>query len=696
MPPIFQEVWKFLSDNAGPLQVLLACLVLLPFGAVIGGAGWLIRRWWLGRLPVDLEVFEVIADPATLLPKIYNEENDSGPLADHRIPYQPRDPGRDLQAELRQALHSSRYLLITARTGLGKTREAATLAQSLMNEGYRAIRIKTGWLDRLKEFPPELKGDRRRILILLDDVNGLFSTGGHMQSPRAEQMPMLGQPSYHDRLLGALDDFEKMCGPGEIRVLATARDEAEQWRMLDFNPTDRLWRRFTRFELPEPKHSAQAELLAGLVKQAGLPAADVDYAAIARQNDGTYMNIVLNLGRLRAEDKPLTAEDYTPTLGGSWQEVYERALGQHPAVRPIYEAIGILRQAGIDLYPWLVKPTARRVWGGNVLERGLRRVQIHRALRHLVDEKILAVSKGRLSPRDGQIEAKGTEVDWKPQASFLEGLVLRMADRQPRAMLESLMGFGIAAYVAKQPERAAGQWKKGTELAPENAGLWSNLGLVLADLNRPAEAEAAYRQALAKDPNLAQAYSNLGNLLGDLNRPAEAEEAYRQALAKDPNDATAYYNLGILLRKLNRPAEAEEMYRKGLAISPDDASLLNNLTLLLRLQDRARDALPLLDKLAALAPQDFNPHLARACIHRQLGDLALSAHHAGQARALIPPDDWYNLACLESICGNVEAALEALRRAAEAEKFDREWVRRDPDLQWIRDDPRFGEILGNS
>jgi len=732
MPQFLQDFWQFLTDNKDPLDTLLKILgfLVVPLGAVFTGAGWLIRRWWLGRLRVEVSAFDVIADPGTLLPKIYNEENDSGPLADHRIPYQQRDPKRDLQAELRRALHDSRYLLITARTGLGKTREAATLAQSLMNEGYRVVQVKSGWLDRLKELPPELEGDRRRILILLDDLNGLFGAGGHMQSPKADQTLMLGQASYHDRLLAVLDDLEKMCSPDEIRVLATARDEAEQWRMLDFDPNDRLWKRFTRFELPEPRPGVVVELLETLTKNANLEARNDEFPAIARANDGTFMNVVLNLGRLRAEGKPVSAEDWRPKLGESWEEVYQRDCRHHPAIRPLYDAIDILRQTGIELYPWLVKPTARMLWGGDLWQRSIRRWRINRALRYLTDEsKSLSQSRGKLAPRDGQIEAKGIKADWKPHTSFLSNLVLRMAGRQPEAMLDSLLGFAAKLYEAKEFEKAADLIKLGTKLAPRSATFSNNLGNLLADLKRPAEAEAAYRQAIALDPNDAAAYSNLGNLLGDLNRPAEAEEmyrqaialdpnlaqaysnlgtllrklerpaeaeaAYRQAIAKDPNYAKAYSNLGILLRKLERYAEAEEMYRKGLAISPDDTDILNNLTFLLRLGDRAREALPLLDKWAALTPQDFNPPLALACIHRQLGDLALSANHATQARALIPPDDWYNLACLESICGNVEAALEHLRRAAEQDKFNPAHARRDPDLGWIRDDPRFGEIVGS-
>src|SRR3990172_332256 len=166
MPQIFKDFWQFVTNNKDPIETVLKVLTFLviPISAIFTGLAWLVRRWWLRRLRVDVKAFEVISDPVALLPRLYGTEDDPRPLANHRIPYQPRDPDRDIQAELRHALRTSRYLLITARTGLGKTREAATLAQSLINEGYRVVRLKIGWLDKPKELLPQLHRDRRPIL----------------------------------------------------------------------------------------------------------------------------------------------------------------------------------------------------------------------------------------------------------------------------------------------------------------------------------------------------------------------------------------------------------------------------------------------------------------------------------------------------------------------------------------------------
>jgi len=62
------------------------------------------------------------------------------------------------------------------------------------------------------------------------------------------------------------------------------------------------------------------------------------------------------------------------------------------------------------------------------------------------------------------------------------------------------------------------------------------------------------------------------------------------------------------------------------------------------------------------------------------------------------PEMWalpYNLACLEALAGNADEAFAALERARElapAEELQ-EYLRGDSDLDNIRDDPRFAELL---
>jgi len=63
------------------------------------------------------------------------------------------------------------------------------------------------------------------------------------------------------------------------------------------------------------------------------------------------------------------------------------------------------------------------------------------------------------------------------------------------------------------------------------------------------------------------------------------------------------------------------------------------------------------------------------------------------------PDYWatsYNAGCFEALAGNPDAAFEHLRRAKELapDEESAQYFREDSDLDPLRDDPRFQELLG--
>jgi isopentenyl phosphate kinase len=174
----------------------------------------------------------------------------------------------------------------------------------------------------------------------------------------------------------------------------------------------------------------------------------------------------------------------------------------------------------------------------------------------------------------------------------------------------------------------------------------------------------ASRQAMDADLHSATGYYNQGLLLAqDTARAGEAETAYRKAIELEPDNARFVYRLGLLLHEnLHRFAEAEIAYRRAIELAPEDAYPYGGLISLLVQQSRRSEALALSLKMRA----------------------ALSAS-----------ENWYGLAALEAVLGNVEAAIENLRQAASQANFDRQWAKSDPDLASIRDDPRFAEITGS-
>jgi tetratricopeptide (TPR) repeat protein len=571
---MLQAFWDFLTSNKDPIDTLVKFLTFLglPISALITVIATIIRRWWRNRLRLEINAFDFILNVDALLPRVYNEDNNLSPLSHHQIEYQPRDHNRDIQSELHGILRtSSRYLLIEGRTGLGKTREAATLVKSLMNEGYRVIRITTAWLDVPKEFPKELNNDRRRILLLLDDLNGLFRSGDFIQSPKAEQILVPSHDSYHDRLLRTLDAFEQICGKDEILVVATARNEANEWSTLRFDDRDALWSRFLRFQLPEPVDDSLIKLIDNFATKVDLQVERRELSLIARENDGTYMNVVLNLQRLKKENKALSLASYTPTLDGSWREVYERSIQAQSAVRYIYDAIDLLDQIGIDLYIWMVESIALLLWGGNLIEQIYHSYKIKQAVKFLLyDEKIIAENNNEIAPRDGQIEAKGAQVNWEPLASDLYKLVSRLSEQKPEELIKSLSGFARALIEKGFTEEAVLLMKKRVELSPRNSQLWIDLDSTLESLERYEEAEKALQKAIAYQPEDEHIYFHLGLLLTKTKRYEKAIEAYRQAIVLEPA-YHVYVNLGAILQKLNRNAEAEEMFQNAVSLRPKDS-----------------------------------------------------------------------------------------------------------------------------
>jgi len=178
------------------------------------------------------------------------------------------------------------------------------------------------------------------------------------------------------------------------------------------------------------------------------------------------------------------------------------------------------------------------------------------------------------------------------------------------------------------------------------------------------EDEATFHKAIELNPRSAIAYYNLGLLLSqDPSRVSEAEAAYCRAIELEPNNAQYIYRLGLLLHEnLHRFDEAETAYRQAIELAPDDVFYSGGLISLLVLESRRSEALALSMKMRAMLNASKN---------------------------------WYGLATLDAILGNVEAAIDYLSQAAGEINFNREWARNDPDLVSIRKDPRFDEIVGS-
>lgn len=178
------------------------------------------------------------------------------------------------------------------------------------------------------------------------------------------------------------------------------------------------------------------------------------------------------------------------------------------------------------------------------------------------------------------------------------------------------------------------------------------------------------------------------------NELSEAVTLYRKALELDPKNASAYNNLGDTLKSLKHYEEAERSFRKAIELDSNHAIAYSNLFSMLSLHGKEMEALMIAQEAHLFNTEHFPLLVTLTSLHKKLNNTAKVSEYAERARLVAKPSEWYNLACLDSVSGNTDAAIENLRRAAQQPGFKLEWARKDPDFEWIRDDPRFKEIVG--
>jgi len=108
-----------------------------------------------------------------------------------------------------------------------------------------------------------------------------------------------------------------------------------------------------------------------------------------------------------------------------------------------------------------------------------------------------------------------------------------------------------------------------TAVQPDLAAAHFNRAVYLRRIDRLDDAVAAYRRAIDLHiDGAAEAWSNVGVILGELERHGEARTAFEQALAEDPRWIPALYNLGLLHEEFGERAAALELFQRILNIDP--------------------------------------------------------------------------------------------------------------------------------
>lgn len=128
-----------------------------------------------------------------------------------------------------------------------------------------------------------------------------------------------------------------------------------------------------------------------------------------------------------------------------------------------------------------------------------------------------------------------------------------------------------ASALDEDPEtfdEAEALYKKATELDPQLAIAYTNLGNIRFRRGDEAGAEAHYRKALEVDDRQPEAHYNLGYVMLERGYASRAITYFEQAIKADPRFADAHFNLAMAYEALGEKQRARIHWKKYLELEP--------------------------------------------------------------------------------------------------------------------------------
>jgi adenylate cyclase len=210
--------------------------------------------------------------------------------------------------------------------------------------------------------------------------------------------------------------------------------------------------------------------------------------------------------------------------------------------------------------------------------------------------------------------------------------------------------------------------RKAVELAPHLAESHTARGLAHRVSERFEEAEAEFEKAIAINPRLFEPihfYAQMVRSLGDYDRAAIL---FGQAADARPEDYQARAIQATMYQAIGNNALAREAASMTIAA--------------------ARQAFE-------LNPSDSRALILGAAAQLTLGNRETALEWAALAQQTNPESNGvaYNTACIFARLGESDKALELIERAVELGSRNKRYFEHDPDLESIREHPRFKALL---
>ena len=372
-------------------------------------------------------------------------------------------------------------------------------------------------------------------------------------------------------------------------------------------------------------------------------------------------------------DKPITAPKVGEELNAS------------------YVLEGSLRRAGSRLrlnVQLLETRTGHGVWA----ERYDRQLEDVFAIQDEIVQSIAKALRVMLTEKEKQAIAKAPTADVKAYDYYLRGRQFFYQFRR--------RGYDFARQLfTRAIEIDPGYARAYAGIADCYSYLYMYWDASEANLNA---ADEASHRALLLDPELAEAHVARGLAISLRKEYDDARIEFETAIRLDPKIFEAYYFYARACFQQGKLEDAARLFEQASQVNPDDyqsramlGMVYTGLGHKLDAEAAYRRAMVAAEKHLELHPDDARALYLGANALCQLGERARSIDWAARALAIDPEDCGilYNVACVYSLQGKLEEAIDCLEKAMAHAHWYKRWMQHDSDLDNLRSHPRFQALL---
>ena len=212
----------------------------------------------------------------------------------------------------------------------------------------------------------------------------------------------------------------------------------------------------------------------------------------------------------------------------------------------------------------------------------------------------------------------------------------------------------------------------------------------------------ACERAIEIDPDSAKAHASYGMVLSNGGQYDEAEREFVRAIELSPKLFEAHYFYARSCRNSGNLRKAAELFETASEMQPEDyepvvmaADTYRGLNEPEKVEQTSRKGLSLVRAHLELHPQEARARYLGAHALFALGEVEEARTWNRQAMEVGADDSatYYNAACLFSLMGETDRCFECFDHAVEYGFANRAWLENDPDLEAVRSDPRYAQLV---